>query len=223
MSLASYDDVVAPAKSDASKTAIQLSVERMNSTTAPMPPGGGAIASETAVLEAWIAAGTPKGNCSTIGVDPFGGPVVCTSNKTWTFGTDVSDPMFPLMNPGLACNECHVKELVDLPPVFFAAGTVYPTGHEPDTCYGVSDSVATNMFVRVVDSMNNSYDLPVNETGNFMLFPDVGAFVPPYSAKVVSSNGERAMSAKQMSGDCNGCHTVQGGGAGMAPGRIVAP
>ena len=222
ISLASYDDLVSPAKSDASKTAIQLSVERMGLSAAPMPPGGGAIASEIAVLEAWIAAGMPKGDCQNAAPDPFGGGVVCTSGKTWTLGTDVDDPLRPQMNPGMACIKCHSEQIIDKPDIFLAAGTVYPTGHEPDACYGVTDSAATNMIVRLVDSLNNSYDLPVNATGNFMLDPGVN-FVPPYSAKVISSNGERAMSAKQTSGDCNACHTEQGGGAGMAPGRIVAP
>ncbi len=38
MSLATYDDLVAASKGNASKTNVQLSVERMQSTTAAMPP-----------------------------------------------------------------------------------------------------------------------------------------------------------------------------------------
>ncbi len=221
ISLATYEDLTGPAKSDASKTAAQVSVERMKSTTAPMPPGTGAP-DDAAVIEAWITAGMPKGTCGAV-TDPFGGPVVCTSNQTWTLGDDVADPLRPLMNPGQACNECHQKELIDLPPVFSAAGTVYPTGHEPNNCIGVTGADITDMIVRVTDSMNNSYDLPVNESGNFMLFPDVGDFIPPYTAKVISPNGERAMATPQMSGDCNGCHTESGAGNPAPPGRIVAP
>lgn len=221
ISLATYDDLAGPAKSDASKTAAQLSVERMKSTSAPMPPGTGAMA-EAAVLEAWITAGMPQGSCGQV-TDPFGGPLVCTSNQTWNLGDDVTDPMRPLMNPGQACNECHAKELIDLPPIFSVAGTVYPTGHELNNCIGVTGADIVGMVVRVTDSMNNSYDLPVNDSGNFMLFPDVGDFVPPYTAKVISPNGERAMATPQTSGDCNACHTETGTGNPAPPGRIVAP
>lgn len=221
MSLATYDDLAAKAKSNPSKTAAQLSVERMNSASAPMPPGAGDAAG-AAVLDTWIAAGMPKGTCQGV-TDPFGGATVCTSNQTWTLGTDVADPLRPQMNPGQACNECHAKELVELPPVFSVAGTVYPTGHEPNNCLGITGSDASDTIVRVTDSMNNTYDLPVNVSGNFMLFPDDGPFVPPYSAKVVSSKGERVMSTPQMSGDCNACHTETGTGMPAPPGRIVAP
>lgn len=226
MSLTSYDDLVAPSKSDKTKTNVVLAVERMKSTMAPMPPGGGATMQEIAVLEAWIAAGTPKGDCKggMIG-DPFGGGVVCTSGKTWTFGTDVSDQMRPQMHPGQACITCHSMQMPpDVPAPLVVAGTVYPTGHEPNDCYGVDGSSMTDVIVRITDSMSHTYDLPVNATGNFLMFEGDGPFVPPYNAKVISSKGERAMSAKQTSGDCNSCHTEQGGGAGsMAPGRIVVP
>lgn len=223
MSLAGYDDMVAPSKGDPTKSNAELSVLRMQGNT--MPPGGGSTADEIAALQAWIDAGSPKGSCGTV-TDPFGGPSVCTSGKTWTFGEDVTDPMFPQMHPGGACITCHEKQPPpDVPAVLYVAGTVYPTGHEPDECYGIDGTVATDLKVHVEDSAGNIYDLPVNATGNFLLSSDSGLpFVPPYSAKVVSSTGERAMSAKQMSGDCNSCHTETGSGAGsMAPGRIVAP
>lgn len=223
MSLAGYNEMVATSKGDPTKTNAELSVARMQAMN--MPPGGGATADEIAVLQAWIDAGSPEGSCGSV-TDPFGGPVVCTSGKTWTFGEDVSDAMRPQMHPGGACNTCHAKEPPpDTPPVMYVAGTVYPTGHEPDECYGIDGTVATDLLVHVEDSAGHVYDLPVNATGNFLLSPDSGLpFVPPYSAKVVSSKGERVMAAKQMSGDCNSCHTEAGNGAGsMAPGRIVAP
>jgi len=222
-SLASYDDLMAPAKSDASKTNAALSVERMQAMT--MPPGGGATAAEIGVLEAWIAAGSPKGTCGAV-TDPFGGDVVCTSGKTWAFGEDVSDPMRPQMHPGRACLDCHAMQPpIDAPPTYAVAGTVYPTGHEPDECYGIDGTAMSDVIVQLVDSAGNSFDLKVNATGNFLLDPDIaGPFVPPYTAKVISSAGERAMTSPQTSGDCNACHTEQGNGAGsMAPGRIVIP
>lgn len=155
--------------------------------------------------------------------DPFSGASVCTSEQTWTLGEDVSDPMRPQMHPGEACNACHATaEPLDPPPIFLVAGTVYPTGHEPGECYGVDGTAQTDIVVQVTDSQGQSYDLPVNATGNFML--EGVPFVPPYTAKVISAKGERPMYAPQTSGDCNACHTEQGGGAGSAaPGRIVVP
>ena len=223
MSLSGYDQMTAASKGDPSKSNAELSVVRMQAMN--MPPGGGATAAEIAVLQDWITAGSPKGTCGVV-TDPFGGPIVCTSGKTWTFGEDVSDAMRPQMHPGGACITCHANEPPpDTPPVFFLAGTVYPTGHEPDECYGIDGTAMSDVKVHVEDSAGNVYDLPVEPTGNFLLSPDQGLpFVPPYSAKVVSANGERVMGAKQMSGDCNACHTAAGNGAGsMAPGRIVAP
>lgn len=224
MSLVSYEDLTAPAKSDASKTVVGLSIERMKSTMAPMPPGGGATADEIAILEAWVAAGMPKDSCGTVGPDPFAGATVCTSGKTWTFGEDVSDPMRLQMYPGQACQTCHAMQMPpDIPPVFLVAGTVYPTGHEPNDCFGIDGSAMPDLLVRVTDSQMRVYDLPVNASGNFLLLPEV-PFDYPYSATLISSKGERPMVEKQMSGDCNSCHTEQGGGAySKAPGRIVIP
>lgn len=155
--------------------------------------------------------------------NPFGGASVCTSEQTWTLGEDVSDLMRPQMHPGMACNACHATVAPpDAPPIFIVAGTVYPTGHEPDECYGVDGTAQSDVIVQITDSQGQSYDLPVNATGNFIL--EAGAFVLPYTAKVISSKGERAMLTPQTSGDCNTCHTEQGGGAGSAaPGRIVVP
>lgn len=227
MSLVTYADLTAPSKSDPGKTVAEKCLERMQSATAPMPPAGGLSTAEIAAMDAWIAAGTPKGSCGGGGAggDPFGGGVVCTSGKTWTFGEDVSDPMRPQMHPGRACNDCHSKEdPLDLPPIFAVAGTVYPTGHEPDECYGVDGSSLAGVIVRVTDSVNRVYDLPVGPTGNFFL--EEAPFDPPYSARVISPKGERAMGAKQTSGDCNLCHTEQGAAmppSPAPPGRIVLP
>lgn len=224
MSLITYENLTAPSKSDPSKTYAEVSIARMKSTTAPMPPGGGATPDEISILEAWVAAGMPKESCGTITTDPFAAGTVCTSSKTWTFGEDVSDPMRLQMYPGQACIACHSMQIPpDVPPVFWVGGTVYPTGHEPDNCYGVDGSAMADIIVRVTDNQMRVYDLPVNATGNFLLLPEV-PFEYPYSATVISSKGERPMVEKQMSGDCNACHTEQGGGNySKAPGRIVVP
>ena len=43
----------------------------------------------------------------------------------------------------------------------------------------------------------------------------------PFTAKLTYMGRERAMTAAQMTGDCNGCHTQSG--ANGAPGRITLP
>jgi hypothetical protein len=95
------------------------------------------------------------------------------------------------------------------------AGTVYPTAHEPIDCNGTSVSGAT---VVVTDAANRVITMNVNAVGNFYTQTQLAL---PFHAKVVYQGRERAMSAAQTSGDCNGCHTESG--AMSAPGRIMLP
>lgn len=218
--LLSASDLRAPAKTDPSVTMAQQSVKRMQAATAAMPPGGGASASDVAAFQQWIDAGYPEGTCGgTSNPDPaFSGPSVCTSMKTWTLGTDLPDAQQPLMEPGKACNSCHKQQFAT---VFAAAGTVYPTGHEPDECLGVSGSAMPDVVVHIVGSDGVDHPLSPNASGNFILY---GSLALPYTAKVVSSKGERVMSEPQNDGDCNLCHTdAAGGNMSAAAGRIVIP
>jgi hypothetical protein len=117
------------------------------------------------------------------------------------------------MDPGKACIACHNS---GEGPRFTLAGTVYPTGHEPDLCYGADGAngamvVATGADGKVVTVLPNA-------TGNFTY---AGALALPYRAKVVFMGRERVMAAAQTSGDCNACHTQTG--AMNAPGRILLP
>lgn len=210
MSLVTYADLTAAAKSDATKTVVQLSITRMQSTTAPMPPGGGpSPASDVSILQAWVTAGMPKGSCGATGgsgaVDP------CASGRTYSGGEGSSS-----MNPGQACISCHQRSGGEAPS-FSIAGTVYQTAHEPDMCDGVAGSGGA-VTVVITDANGTQLTLSVNGAGNFS---SRGAIAMPYSAKVVANGKERAMSATQTSGDCNSCHTVSG--ANGAPGRIMAP
>ncbi|MEZ4453455.1 MAG: hypothetical protein R3B09_28605, partial [Nannocystaceae bacterium] len=63
----------------------------------------------------------------------FDDPVQCSSDVYWTMGDHES----PFMHPGMACVACHKSQTFHKPPIFLAAGTVYPSGHEPDECNGV--------------------------------------------------------------------------------------
>ena len=117
------------------------------------------------------------------------------------------------MNPGEACLACHDGGQA---PSFGIGGTVYPTAHEPDLCYGADG--ANGATVVITDADGNEIPLSPTSTGNIVYGSPINA---PYHAKVVFMGRERAMSAAQTSGDCNGCHTQNG--AMNAPGRILLP
>ncbi len=206
MSLVTYADLTAPAKTVPSQTVAALSVTRITSTSAPMPPAPATLsAADVATFTAWVQGGMPTGSCVS-GVDPLGAAPTCTSGQTWNGGNDGSSRM----NPGQACISCHSQ---GEGPRFSLAGTVYPTGHEPDQCYGTSAAQ-----VIITDAAGKTLTLTPNSAGNFS---SNALLSLPYNAKVVANGLTRAMSAAQTSGDCNSCHTQNG--ANGAPGRITLP
>jgi len=226
MPLVTYDDLESPAKSDAAKSVAILSIERMRSPTRPMPPTTRLPSSEIVVLEKWVAAGMPRGECGATPASDAGpsskdgstpkpdaaSPVasVCTSNVFWSGNT-----RGPSMQPGRACISCHEAQEDD--PVVWVGGTVYPTLHEPDGCYGINGGGAT-----VVITAGRVVNLAVGPTGNFSLSAETSAnLTMPYQAKVVRNGVTRAMGSPQSTGNCNGCHTENG--ANGAPGRILVP
>lgn len=220
--LLNYADLQKPSATDPAKTMAQKSVERMKSTTAPMPPTPAVAptAAEIATFEAWVNAGAPKGTVCTPKPGTDGGtidagpptnyntPLVCTSKQTWTKGNQDS----PLMRPGGACITCHTMKGG---PAFTVAGTVYPTAHEPNDCNGSNVAGTT---VVVTDKNGVVKSIPVSSVGNFY---SSGAVAAPFHVKVVSGAKERAMAGALTAGDCNTCHTATG--VNGAPGRIMAP
>ncbi|MBX3210694.1 MAG: hypothetical protein KF850_01530 [Labilithrix sp.] len=220
MPLVTYDDLTAPSKADPSKTNAVRSIERLRSPTSPMPPEPleRPSSAEIVVLEKWVGAGMPRGECGATGdgggaTGSGGGdaPVVCTSDTFWT-----SNRRGPTMQPGRACITCHESEEDD--PVVWVGGTVYPTLHEQDGCYGIAGGAS----VVITDAAGRVVTLPVGATGNFSLSAERSApLTMPIRAKVVRNGVERAMNTPQMSGNCNACHTEQG--ANGAPGRILVP
>jgi hypothetical protein len=135
--------------------------------------------------------------------DPLNFSARCTSNQTWSSGTNQN------MRPGEACPTCHAN--------FYLAGTLYPTGHEPDDCDGV-DGLTTGATVTVTDSVNNQFILYPNAVGNFYTSRTV---VPPFVATVTANGRERSMITPQTIMSCNSCHTQDG--LNGAPGRITVP
>lgn len=148
------------------------------------------------------------GSTTSPGQDPLGAEATCSSNKYWTRGESTT------MRPGEACIACHASSNEEEAPLYTIAGTLYPTGHEPDDC----NSTASGAKVVITDANGAEHELTPNQVGNFYL---AGSIALPYTAKIVSDAGERKMLSPQQSGDCNTCHTADGSGG--APGRVVVP
>lgn len=219
MAMVTRQDLLAPGRLDPTKNIAQLSVSRMRSATKPMPPAPGDLVPEAdiAAFEAWVLSGAPSGDCEPV-PDPFAGPVTCSSGTFWEDGDDGDSKMFP----GRACIDCHTREDDDDAPSFWVAGTLYPTGREPNDCNGTTSTAGYR--VQITDAVGMVYDLTPNRAGNFYLQRRTSTpFVYPYTAKVISADGSmvRSMNAAQDSGDCNDCHTQDG--RSDAPGRVVIP
>ncbi len=218
MTLLTRADLLAPAPTDHSVTVAEKCVLRMQDMVSPMPPSPlpAPTAGEVGALMAWIAAGSPAGTCDEMPAvmsNPYDTPTVCTTDTQWTMG-NVADP---LMRPGTACIACH--SLNDAPE-FDVSGTVYDTAHEPDDCQG-TDGDLDSLEIVITDAMGAEFRLPVNGSGNFYHATADGPIQMPYTAKVVSPDGERLMAPAQLTGECNACHSETG--AEDAPGRIMRP
>jgi hypothetical protein len=147
---------------------------------------------------------------------------MCSSGKMWV-GEEGVD-----MDPGRACIDCHANggggEEEEGGPLYLVAGTVFPTAHEPDNCFGLDGTVMPpDVSVEVRDGNGNAVVLKINAAGNFYLDPysAPAGFAPPYAVKVVKDDLERPMGALAPHGDCNLCHTQDG--TTDAPGRIIPP
>lgn len=215
--LLTYANLTGPSATNPQKTMAQASLERMKSTTAPMPPAPAVAPTpeEIAVFEKWVTAGAPMGaTCTGLGdggapaATGFDTPVTCTSNTRWTGGNNES----PNMRPGGACITCHTMRGG---PAYTVAGTIYPSAHEPNDCNG---SAGTGMSVVVTDANGKVTTLPVNTVGNFY---SRAAIAAPFKVKIVRGAKERVMAGSLTAGDCNSCHTEAG--LNGAPGRVVAP
>ncbi len=214
-SLVTLAQLQAPSPGYANQSNGQRAVVRMADTGAPMPPSGNAAppAAAQATFAAWVDAGMPSGSCQTDGGLPDAGPpdplndaAQCTSGQTYTGSEGGS------MRPGEACLACH---LANGGPHFDVAGTVYPTGHEPDDCVA---SASAGAVVTVTDSTGATASFTANGNGNFY---GNASLTFPITAVVHFDGGTRAMTTPAASGDCNSCHTETG--TSGAPGRIALP
>lgn len=136
-------------------------------------------------------------------------PVVCSTDEDWLSGDEGS----PLMHPGGACIECHTSNGEG--PKFTLAGTVMGASKDDTDCNGVAGAT-----VQITGADGKVISLTTNAAGNFFQ-ESMAGLSTPYTAKVIQSGKERAMTAAQTTGDCNSCHTAAG--ANGAPGRILLP
>src|SRR5450755_1949041 len=220
----SYDNLVATATLDPTQKVGGYSVKLMQTGVMPPKPEVAPSAMEQAAFAAWVTAGMPKEACTTpvdagvVATNPYNTPLKCTSATTWTRANHGSVSM----HPGLACISCH--DMGGDGPRYAIAGTVFPSAHEPDDCNGTATSSSGALLVLITEANGTTHTLPVNSVGNFYY---EGSIATPYQAQVQAGSAIRVMTHTQTSGDCNGCHTVNGSsnttGATSAPGRIMAP
>lgn len=215
-SLSTREALLAHAPSDPSASLGELVVARMKDAQKPMPESGLLPADKVAIVSDWVAKGMPEGTCEELDAraDPFWDqPEVCTNGPAPRIREGEN------MDPGMACNDCHTRERERTYPF---AGTVYPTPHEPDRCYGTNGAVDGAKIVASDLAGNVLATVNVNRAGNFLARTRITV---PYVVKVVQNGKERAMKGTleptARGGDCNLCHTTNG--AEDAPGRIVVP
>jgi hypothetical protein len=131
----------------------------------------------------------------------------CSSGRHWDGGLRGS----VLMTPGQACLSCHAASA----PLFSFAGTIFPSAHEPDDCFG---AVGNGVAILIKGANGQRLTITPNAAGNFIAAASVPA---PYTVEVSYQGRTRAKTQPQMSGDCNSCHSQQG--ANGAAGRITLP
>jgi hypothetical protein len=193
-SLTTLAALKAPSLSQPTKSTGQVAVERMASTTAPMPPLPNApvSAANQSAFSTWVTSRMPAGTCTADG-GTFNDPPTGSSAVTST-GQEG-----PSMRPGEACIACHSRGEGPTRGVF---GTVYPTAHEPDDCVA---SASAGAVVTVIDASGAAQNFTVNSVGNFgsLSGGKSGWPVFPITTSVGFNGRTRAMASAVSSGDCN--------------------
>jgi hypothetical protein len=211
--LVSYEDLMAPSGANPAVNYAQAAVARMKDAMKPMPPSGLLGAEKVAILEDWLASGSPRGDCEPTGGGAGGGESydpVCTSEEYWTEGDEGDREM----HPGGTCVTCHSK---GEGPQLYVGGTVYPTLHEPTDCRGVEAAVIT-----ITDANNKVFTLTTNAAGNFFEERDEDeSLAVPVTARIEYNGKTLEMKNPVETGDCNSCHSEAGSNG--AAGRIVLP
>lgn len=151
---------------------------------------------------------TPTGAAGSNGPTNNGGSPVC--NAGYWQGDEGAD-----MAPGRDCVGCHASSGGEAPH-YVMGGTVFADYNAADNCLsGVGGATVT-----ITDTAGHVFTKTTNYDGNFA-FSDAETVGLTYPiTATVEKNGTRSvMTAGQMSGACNTCHSWQGSGG--APGRVV--
>jgi hypothetical protein len=131
----------------------------------------------------------------------------CSSGRHWDAGLRGS----ALMMPGQPCLSCHAASA----PLLSFAGTIFPSAHEPDDCFG---AVGNGITILIKGANGQRLTVTPNAAGNFIAAASVAA---PYTVEVSYQGRTRTKAQPQTSGDCNSCHSQHG--ASGAAGRITLP
>lgn len=226
MTLLSHADYAAASPSFPGQTMAQRSLARMLDGT--MPPGGGIPAAQLDAFAVWVNAGAQVGSCGAIDAGSTE-PTCLGGLSNYRQPTAANDYAGPGMAPGLACVACHKGQnfagqnpdgLSKLNRVYQFMGTVFKAPHESNLCAPALNTSASIEIYNAAGVKVTTLNVQ-NPNGNF--YGNAAGFTTgqPYTAKVVTSAGTRAMVGAQTDGDCNVCHTVAG--ASGAPGRIFLP
>jgi len=245
--LLSHADLVKPSKSEPTKTTAMVAIERMQSTSKPMPPPPAEppAADEIAVLQNWVGHNQPEGKACTpppvadAGADAapdttnYNTPLTCTSKKTWiiqktTIGKGGRGPGGIFGGGRDRDDDDDVNASATMAPGRTClnchqknGGPAYKVaGTVYPTAKEVDDCYGVNggMDVIVTDANGVETTAPVNSAGNFFIRTAIAA---PYRVKIKAGAKERVMKGAATAGDCNACHTATG--ANGAPGRVMAP
>lgn len=211
--LSSRAALMEPSPAAPTQTVAERALDRMKDADFPMPQAGQLPPAQIAVLEDWVDAGMPEGEC---GTEPPVVEITCTSNQFRPGGEEDESKD---MAPGQACIKCHSTpddEGEIEGPRFRFAGTVYPTPHEPDNC--IATGVGGALIV-VTDANGASLQATVRAGGNFFL--EGNQLAMPIQAEIRKDGKVLKMMDPVTSGDCNTCHTAEG--AEGASGRIFPP
>lgn len=250
MSLASYSDLLVPAKSTPSISVAELAFQRIQSASAPMPPAGAkASTDEIQALADWLGEGTPQRSCdgTTPPPRPDAGRVVDAGRPT--VDAAVRDAAPPVRD---AARESGLVVDANTGPTDpFAVAAVCTSnarwtggnnfnmrpGEPCLNCHGNYSVIGT--VYPTGHEPNDCNGVNGSTTGAQVVITDAngttrtlavnpvgnfelgGSIATPFRAKVVYQGRERAMGASQTNGNCNSCHTQNGNGG--APGRIVLP
>jgi hypothetical protein len=190
--LVTFADLVARAKEDPTKNEAELSIARMQSTTAPMPPAAlmtPATAAEITVLQNWVAAGFPSGTQCAGDAGPSGVATNVFAGATaFALGTEVNGHH----NPGQNCLSHHHNG------EFSIAGTVFDA----------NGNGLAGAEVRVVDSKGVTNIMYSGSNGNF--FTKGGTTLTVGAHAGARNAGATTLMISAASGACNSCHTTGG-------------